>query len=82
MSRESVVEFVKKAAADAALLGELEAAQSRAAVDVAARHGLRFTADEYAQVTASLRAGDATAELADDQLAKVAGGVRPIRRKR
>ncbi len=37
MSRESVVEFVKKAAADAALLGELEAAQSRAAVDVAAR---------------------------------------------
>ncbi len=82
MSRESVVGFVKKAAADATLLGELEAAQALAAVEVAARHGLRFTADEYRQVTAALRAGDAVLELADDQLAKVAGGAAPVRRKR
>jgi len=80
MSKEAVGEFLIKLDEDVGVRLELSAAlegneqQAPAMVEVAARHGLEFTPDEYAEVIASITDLQ-DGVLRDDELEAVAGGL-------
>ncbi len=78
MSKEAVVGLLEKADTDEALRQELDAAVEAGdpgskLLTVAEKHGFHFSAEEFGEVVKTLPRGGA--ELSDDDLGAVAGGV-------
>ena len=81
MSKEAVIQLLTRAESDAGLKQELETAlesgedRESAFLQAAAKHGCDFTADEMQGVVTEADATPESAELSDEDLEKVAGGV-------
>ena len=75
MSQEAIINLVKLAKKDEALLAELRAAQTyEEKAAVAVKHGCDVKADELVALRALADEGKAGGELSDEELEMVSGG--------